>query len=159
MGAEGMANPVTGPPLLPGCPWRPWLTEANGNPKFGTERRDERGRVRVWLGRGHRFADRSGRQWRYRLVVCYALGYRLPECDHVDHRDGVVDRDVLSNLRVLGAVFHGRHHARLFEVAGCRKDGKFVELPVPVPVLAQRFGAVISSREIGCSGNTLDQVA
>ena len=138
-------------PLLPGCPWRPWLREtppANLR-RFGAELRDGRGRVRVWLGRGHRHSDASGYAWRYRLVVAYALDRLLRPDEHVDHINGAVDDDRVPNLRLLGAEFHGAYHAWLFEIAGCRaSDGRFVPLTPSAIEPGHRVGPIISSRRI-----------
>ena len=138
--------------LLPGCPWRPWLNETPPAraKRWGCETRDDRGRVRVTLG-GHPYAYRAGWAYRYRLVAAYALGRPLLDSEHVDHRDGVVDHDELSNFRLLTPEMHGAHHAWLFEVAGCRgRDGRFMELDSADvrPIGACRMGPVVSMRGI-----------
>lgn len=138
--------------LLPGCPWRPWLLEPCGNGLFGNETRSKRGRVRVNLHVGHRYANSAGWQWRYRLVVAYALG-ALPRSDeHVDHENGVVDDDRLENLRVLYVEYHGQLHARAWEMAGRRgPDGRWRSYEDSADVLEfplHRLGPVLSPRTI-----------
>lgn len=143
------------PELRPGCPWRPWLDEPRPARAraYGRERPDDRGRVLVTLHRGHRFANRSGRQYRYRLVVLYKLeelGRRtLTSTDHVDHVNGCVSDDRLENLRVLGAEYHGRRHAVVYEEAR-EVDGEWRDLDYEEiwPLEANRVGAVISLRPI-----------
>lgn len=145
--------------LLPGCPYRPWLAEKppQGSKSYGNEAKDSRGRVRVWLGRGHRFANSAGYQWRYRLLVMYSLGRTLLTCEHVDHKSGIVDDDRLSELRILDAVYHGSYHAWISETAGYRgADGRFVEHDEPLAVtLASRLGPVISSRPLSWQGSEI----
>jgi hypothetical protein len=107
-----------------------------------------RGRVRVTLGVGHPRANTGGWQYRYRLVVLYALGAdALLPGQHVDHVNGVVDHDEIENLRVLDAEYHGRWHAFLFETAGMRdpETGQFGWLPQPRRVDARRFAAIIQA--------------
>ena len=139
--------------LLDGLDRRPWLAEpeADRNALYGNERRDPRGRVRVTLGKKHRYANSGGWCWRYRLLVSYALGRRLRRDEHVDHINGVIDDDRLSNLRILTPEIHGRYHAWLIEIAGCRgPDGRFKEYQ-PSDVVRERacrLGPVISTREI-----------
>ena len=143
------------PELLPGCSWRPWLQETPP-PRarsFGNERPDARGRVLVTLHRAHAFANRSGRQYRYRLIALYRLREMgrpaLTRSQHVDHVNGVVNDDELANLRVLGAEFHGRLHACVYEE--CKQvAGEWRELDYPEmwPIPANRLGPVISLRPI-----------
>ncbi len=137
--------------LLAGVDERPWLAEASPFPRFGNERRDERGRIRVTLGKRHPYANSGGWAYRYRLVVAYALGRRLRRDEHVDHINGVVDDDRLENLRLLTPEIHGRYHAWLFELAGCRgADGRFTayEFEDVESERACRLGPVVSAREI-----------
>ena len=141
------------PTYLPGVAARPWLSEPHPTScrAYGTERRDVRGRVRVTLGVAHPFANTGGWNYRYRLVASYALGRALLAKEHVDHINGVIDDDRLSNLRLLTPELHGRLHAWLFEIAGCRSpNGQFVEYH-PDDVAAERacrMGPVVSAREI-----------
>lgn len=134
--------------LLPGCPWRPWLP-AYGPiaSRFGHEKADDRGRVRVTLRVGHPYANSAGWQYRYRLLVAFALG-RLPRSDeHVDHlREGCSDDDLL-HLRLILAEYHGRDHAFATELAGGRSaDGRFQELEKPLDTEpASRDAAVITA--------------
>lgn len=140
--------------LLPGCPDRPWLSEAPLGPRYGNETRDSRGRVRVTLGCAHRFANSGGWQYRYRLVYAYATG-KLPHGSHVDHENGVLDDDRLDNLRELQAEMHGRLHARLWELAGRRgTDGRWrqFETSDEIEVVpTYRAGPVVSARPVSWS--------
>jgi hypothetical protein len=118
--------------------------------RFGRETVDPRGRVKVRLCAGHPYANTGGWQWRYRLVVSYALGRRLRTDEHVDHVNGKCSDDRLENLRLLVAEYHGRLHARLFEIAGGRSEtGQFREIGSAAEaieaheVTACRSGAVI----------------
>lgn len=150
--------------LLPGCDWRPWLWEVPLGPCYGNETRcGTKGRVRVNLGPGHRFSNSAGWQWRYRLMVAYALG-KLPQggrlkgnadeqadVDHVHHLNGVKDDDRLRNLEVLSASIHGQTEAHGLTVAGYRDDkGRFMERSNPGPQFKlARVGPVVSTRDIG----------
>ena len=152
IGRDRSTSPATSR-RLPGVEDRPWLREPHPPScrAFGTERRDERGRVRVTLGAAHPYANSGGWQYRYRLVVAYALGRALRSDEHLDHINGVVDDDRLSNLRLLTPEIHGRLHAWLFELAGCRgEDGRFSEYAAGdvEAERACRLGPVISAREI-----------
>lgn len=87
---------------------------------------DPRGRRRIYLGRGHEFANSGGWQWyaRYRLMV--RLGRRLAPFEHAHHRDEDRANDDPENLRVLPARRHGQLHARAMTAAGRRgSDGRF----------------------------------
>ena len=105
----------------------------------------------MYLGVQHPYANSGGWQYRYRLAVAYALERSLRADEHVDHINGVVDDDRLSNLRLLTPELHGQLHAWLFEIAGCRRaDGRFAEYH-PDDVTSERaarVGPVISAREI-----------
>lgn len=135
---------------MPGCPWRPWLGDSpNGSVRYGHESRDDRGRVRVNLGVHHRFANSGGWQWRYRLVVAYALGHLPRPDEHVDHENEVIDDDRLENLSLVGVVYHGQIHAEAWELAGRRgPDGRWRTLSEPARVPRHRLGPVLSSRPL-----------
>ena len=142
--------------FLPGLEDRPWLAERDRyGPRFGHESRNASGRVLVTLGARHRFANSAGWSYRYRLVCAYALEARdidavsLLEGEHVDHINGVIDDDRVENLRLVSPDLHGRYHAELFEIAGCRDEqGRFRPLDVPQAIHAHRAGPVISSRRV-----------
>jgi hypothetical protein len=141
--------------LIPGCPERPWLFDLPlPGPRFGNETRDDRGRVKVNLSRGHRFANLGGWQWRARLLAAYALGSPPRPDEHTDHVNGVVDDDRLENLRLLYVEFHGSFHAYAREVAGYRAaDGRFLFHEDSGVIEAtghwvNRYGPVVSTREV-----------
>lgn len=143
--------------LLPGCVDRPWLFEEPTGPRFGHETANARGRIMVTLGPGHRYANTGGWQYRYRLVVSYALERKLvgghvtanTYAEHVDHINGIVDDDRIQNLQLIGASIHGQTHALATVDAGGRSsDGHFVELAPDQEFPVQRFGPVVSMREI-----------
>lgn len=110
---------------------------------------DPRGYVRVYLGKGHPYANVGGWQWRHRLVVMQALGRKLLKCEQVHHKEGrLVDGkkiDELWNLEVLLSEYHGRIHAWQTLVAiGRAPDGRFVELDNPMATVpAARRGPII----------------
>lgn len=74
---------------------------------------DARGYVRIWLGKGHRFAQKSGQQWRHRYVAMVELGRRLRPDEHVHHVNGKKSDDRPENLEILLAEFHGSLHCAL----------------------------------------------
>jgi len=142
---------VTDEYLVPGCTNRPWLREHPTSQSFGVERADRRGRVRVTLGTSHEYANTGGWQYRYILTVNYTLGRRLLTGEHVHHEDLVVYHDVLPNLTVVHASHHGREHAYLQTLAGCRgPDGRFVEYDTDHPpvIRGTRYKAIISHKSI-----------
>jgi hypothetical protein len=119
--------------LLPNCPRRPWLEETPfSDPAFGNETCDDRGRVKVFLGKGHKYANRGGYQWRARLVVSYALERRLLSCEHVHHIETrSFNNDSVDKLELREGAEHGSYHARIRTLAGYRAaDGRFVEYDV-----------------------------
>ncbi len=143
--------------LLPGCVDRPWLFEDPAGPRFGHEKATARGRVMVTLGPKHRYANTGDWQYRYRLVVSYALERKLvgghvtanAYAEHVDHINGIIDDDRLANLQLLGASIHGQIHALATVDAGGRgSNGQFVELEPDREFPVQRFGPVVSMRAI-----------
>lgn len=143
--------------LLPGCEDRPWLLEEPSGPRYGNEKAGSRGRILVTLGKAHRYSNQSGKQYRYRLVVSYALERKLVGghvtadryAEHVDHINGFVDDDRIENLQLIGASIHGRTHA-LATIDAMRRssDGRFVELEPDVEFPVQRFGPIVSMRQI-----------
>ena len=104
---------------------------------------DARGRARVFLGRGHPYAQKSGQQWLGRWLVMEALGRRLAESEHVHHRQGHGE-DVLTELEVLACEYHGACHARAATVAGWRDElGRFTHHDEPVEYDWPRAGPVL----------------
>ena len=109
-------------------------------------RRDPRGRARVQLSPGHRFANSGGWQWVNRFVAMSLLERELATEEHVHHVDHDRKNDAPSNLEVVVAEYHGWAHATHMTIAGARgPDGKFVEMPEPEwpPRFVGRWGAVI----------------
>lgn len=89
---------------------------------------DGRHRRRVFLGKGHEYANSAGWQWLARFLVMDALGRRLGTHEHVHHRFGNRLQDELPALEVLIAELHGRIGAAAASLAGWRDDrGRFVE--------------------------------
>ena len=143
--------------LLLGCNDRPWLFEEPTGPRYGHEKANGRGRVMVTLGPEHRYANTGGWQYRYRLAVSYALERKLvgghvtadTYAEHVDHINGIVDDDRLENLQLLGASIHGQTHAlATIDAGGKDSNGQFIELAPNREFPVQRFGPVVSMREI-----------
>jgi hypothetical protein len=101
-------------------------------PLAHNERQDSRGRVRVYLGTGHRYANRGGWQWRSRLVMQELLGRKLHRSEHVHHipetpglpANRADDRP--ERLELLACEYHGRLHAFATLVYRWRmEDGTF----------------------------------
>lgn len=115
--------------LLPGCSYRPWLEETPFSaPSYGNEFED-RGRVCVNIGRGHKYAS-GGRAWeyRYRLVIKYELERNLRRDEHVHHLTHNSSLDNPEQLELLLAESHGKYHSKVATLAGWRDDlGRFVE--------------------------------
>jgi len=139
---------------------RPWMLEKPSGPRYGHETANSRGRVIVTLGTRHRYANTGGWQYRYRLVVSYALERRLTGghvtadayAEHVDHINGIVDDDRLENLQLLGASIHGRSHALATIDARWRDfEGRFIEQEPDRELSINRFGPVVSMRPINDS--------
>ena len=120
----------------------------------GSERMGSRGRVRVYLGKDHPYANSGGWQWRSRFVVMEELGRKLRSDEHVHHINGDRSDDRIENLELLAAEYHGRFHAAVVTLGGYRDDrGRFVEFDEPGPFrTAPRFKAVIgaSAYELVC---------
>ncbi len=83
---------------------------------------DKRGRRRVYLGRNHPLANRSGGQWLARYLLAVKLGYRPATEVHAHHRDGVRDSDTIDNIDPLPAPEHMRRKAQEQRRAS---DGRF----------------------------------
>jgi hypothetical protein len=91
------------------------------------------GRKRIVLGKSHPFANRAGWQYLARYLVMKETGQRLRPDEHTDHIDLDKQNDQLSNLRVMLAERHGKHHVYLAELAGGRgPDGKFIVYKNPI---------------------------
>lgn len=87
---------------------------------------DPRGRPRVFLGKGHPFANSAGWQYLYRWVVMEGLGTKLRADEHVHHRDYDLANSEPGNLEVLAVAYHGRLHASAALVAQARTpNGRF----------------------------------
>ena len=70
----------------------------------------EKGYVRVWLLRGHPYADSSGCTTLHRYVMQRHLGRRLDTYEHVHHENGDKGTDDLAELDVIDDVTHGHYH-------------------------------------------------
>lgn len=76
-----------------------------------TETIDKRGRVRVYLGKDHPYANSGGWQWRNRLALAQDLGRKLSRSEDGHHRNGNRADDTKGNLRVKDHAEHAREHA------------------------------------------------
>ena len=74
---------------------------------------DPRGRVRVYLGRSHPWAYKSGFCWRSRIVMRLAIGRKLKRSEHVHHTKLDRSDDRLGRLRLMTRRQHARLHAEL----------------------------------------------
>jgi len=74
---------------------------------------DPRGRVRVYLGRSHPWAYKSGFCWRSRIVARIALGRRLRPDQQVHHVRLDRSDDRIGRLKVMTRKRHARLHAEL----------------------------------------------
>jgi len=87
----------------------------------------------ILLGKGHKFANKSGWQFLSRYLVMCETGELLRPDEHVDHINRHKLDDDLSNLRVMLAQRHGKHHVYLAELAGGRgEDGRFRKYDRPI---------------------------
>lgn len=80
-----------------------------------------KGYVRVWLGRGHPFANSGGWQYAHRLAMMEKLGRRLEPFEHVHHKNGDKASADPERLQVLHAVDHGMLH---YGINFARVNGK-----------------------------------
>ena len=110
----------------------------NGMPLPREAGMDEDGRVIMYLGRGHEYANKSGLQYRYRYRVMDVLGRRLHTNEEVDHVDKDNTNDSLYNLRVLLKEDHmtrhgnsGREIGVIAEWVGDIETGSFIEYDEP----------------------------
>lgn len=106
-------------------------------------KRDAAGRAVVYLGRRHPLARKSGQQYVYRLVAMLCVGRRLAENEHVHHLDGDKSIDLPSNLSILLAEFHGRHHCALWKGSEIERGRPRLLSELAEEVRSNRRGAVI----------------
>lgn len=93
---------------------------------------NQRGRLIIYLGIGHRYARAGGVNYLARYVVESHLGHRLRTDEHVHHHNGIQSDCRLSNLEVWLAERHGRYHARTQLLYMFRGDkGRFTPSHVP----------------------------
>lgn len=112
-------------------------------------RRDRRGRVRVWLGRKHPYAQKGGQQWRYRYVAMMFLGRRLQPDEHVHHLDGNVSNDHPSNLAVVAAEYHGSYHCWFTDLTEIQDQFLLTALAMPdYTYRGARRGPILSRRAL-----------
>lgn len=83
--------------------------ELRGNPRV-MPTRHQKGYVRLYLGRGHPYADKGGTGLLHRWIMQRAKGRRLETYEHVHHRNGDKRTEELEELQVLEAVDHGLMH-------------------------------------------------
>lgn len=94
-----------------------------------------KGRWRVWLRKGHPWAQRSGQQWRYRLAAMVLVGRRLDTTEQVDHIDGDRENDHPRNLRVVLCTGNHLYGYRTEGVVAEWVDGEgFYEYEEPAPL-------------------------
>lgn len=92
----------------------------------------------IYLGVDHPYANSGGWQYLSRYLVMKEIGQRLHPDEHVDHIDLDKHNDQLSNLRVMLAKPHGKHHAYLAELAGSRgPDGRFRVYAQPIEIAGE----------------------
>jgi hypothetical protein len=73
-------------------------------------RTDDRGYVRLQLGRGHPMADPKGRCYEHRLVMAAVIGRFLAPDEHVHHINGERSDNRPENLVILTASQHRKLH-------------------------------------------------
>ncbi len=94
---------------------------------------NQRGRLIIYLGTGHKYARSGGVNYLARYIVESHLGKRLRSDEHVHHVNGIQSDCRLSNLEVWLAERHGRYHARTQLLYMFRDDkGRFLPSQVPV---------------------------
>jgi len=95
-----------------------------------TRTRDPRGYIRVYLGKGHPYANSGGWQWEHRLLEMERLGRPLPRWMHVHHCNRVRDDNRPQNRRVRLASAHMAYHGRRSPCLAHRDElGRFRSLP------------------------------
>lgn len=99
-------------------------TDKNGN---------QHKRIRVWLGKGHRWANSAGWQWKSRYLMMEYLGRALTSDEHVHHVNGDTSDDRIENFELWLAEEHCRFHGRITVIGRFRNDlGQFVSIdPTP----------------------------
>lgn len=101
-----------------------------------TEKVGRRGRVYCYCGAGPRspwWSNRSGCQWRARIMVMLSLGRMLRSDEHVHHKNHDCADDRLENLELVLAEYHGRYHATAATLGGYRDElGRFTEFDEPI---------------------------
>lgn len=103
-----------------------------------------KGRVRLFIGKTHPLADRSGYCWRHRLVAQIALRRKLLTSEHVHHINHKKTDDRPENFQVLDCAYHGSLHASAVLVARFER-GKLRDLEHPIgPFPIKRDRAVLS---------------
>lgn len=141
----GSADPRRIDPPLP-APVRRLLRRHGIDPDRAV--RDRRGRARIFLGKRHPYAQSSGQQWVYRLVVMLCLGRPLLGGEQVHHADGDPANDRPSNLMLVLAEYHGRLHCALHPESEIRGRRLVALSRFGRPIPAFRLGAVLSSRPL-----------
>lgn len=80
-----------------------------------------KGYVRLYLGRGHPYADKGGCSTLHRWLMSRHLGRRLDTYEHVHHVKGAAkDTLDLDDLEILEDVDHGHYHYG--ERLGCGRE-------------------------------------
>ena len=104
--------------------------QRNKNGSRGQIYETNRGRKRIYLGRGHQYANSGGWQYLSRFIVSKAIGRRLRTDEHAHHKNRNRKEDQLENLELILAEYHGWLHASAVVLAR-NKNGQFVELESP----------------------------
>lgn len=103
----------------------------------GTITEDPRGRLRIYLGKGHPAANTGGWTYLYRFIVWRETGHVLRADEHVHHECRGHDWRRCTDpdhLRVVTPQYHGRLHAfatLLFRVRDAR--GRWAPGMLPPP--------------------------
>lgn len=125
------------------------MAEPECAPRAGTIAEDERGYLRVWLGRRHPHSDSSGYAWLHRLVAAYGIGRRLLTSEHVHHEDqGAKADNRPENLRVYDCRYHGRLHASA-ELVASGESGQVEEIEPVCIMQVGRWKWLIDPRRAG----------
>lgn len=72
--------------------------------------RHEKGYVRLYLGRGHPYADTGGTQHLHRWLLQRHLGERLTPDVHVHHTNGDKETLEVDELEAMVDFAHGHYH-------------------------------------------------